>query len=185
MRVIVATLLSLELLEGYSRDKSLSTFKSTSHKNAKKTRQYETAFTTIIFNYFPLQPLQQTSSIKSEEPNKSSVTRSSSSPFPTPNSFKFEELTKELGKMLKYCQDSLPSCHRPELGHILKFLEYIQALNEMMLDATDSRTPKEDDEPEIAEMKKAHRARHRETDQTISLTEHILTDRMHASIYVS
>ena len=87
--------------------------------------------------------------------------------------------------MLNYCQESLPSCYAPQLGHILKFLEYIQALNEMMLDATDSRTPKEDDEPEIAEMKKAHRARHRETDQTIVLTEHVLTDRMHASIYVS
>ena len=150
----------------------------------KKTRQYETAFTTIIFNYFPLQPLQQTSSIKSEEPNKSSVTRSSSSPFPTPNGFKFERFDKELDKMLNYCQESLPSCRPPELGHILKFLEYIQALNEMMIDTTDSHTRNKDDEPEIAEMKKAHRARHKHTDQTIKLTKNMLSDPM-ASICVS
>ncbi len=142
LRVIVATLLSLELLEGYSRDKSLSTFKSTSHKNVKKTRQYETAFTTIFFNYFPLQLLQQTISMENQH------TRNEEPPFPTPNSFKFEELTKELDKMLKYCQDSLPSCNRPELGYILKFLECTQALNEMMLDATDSRTPNKEYEPE-------------------------------------
>ncbi len=140
----------------------------------KKTRQYETAFTTIIFNYFPLQPLQQTSSIKSKEPNKSPVTRSSSSPFPTPNGFKFERFDKELDKMLNYCHESLPSCHPPELGHILKFLEYIQALNEMMIDATDSHTRNEDDEPEIAEMKKAHTVRHVQTEQTIWLTKFML-----------
>ncbi len=182
-------LLSLELLDRYSRDKSISTFKSTSHKNAKKTRQYETAFTTIIFNHFPLQPLKQTISEENQhtsnaEPNKSPVTRSSSSPFPTPNGFKFEELTKELDKMLKYCQESLPSCHPPELAHLLKFLEHTKALNKMMLDATDSRTPNKDDEPEIAEMKKVHRARHKHTDQTIWVTKNMLSDPM-ASIYVS
>ena len=77
-------------------------------------------------------------------------------------------ISEELERILKYCQESIPTCNAPELAHILKFLECVQALNEKMMKGTGLNEPNNDD-PEIAKIKRTYRIRHTHTDQTIRL----------------
>ena len=118
----------------------------------KRQIQCKSAIITIIFNCFSLQPSRR--SIKDLE----------------------IRLGEELGKILKYCQDSIPSCNARELGHTLKFLECVQALNNEIIKGTGSDDP--NDDPEIAKIKRNNQIRHTHTDQTIRL----INDQLLASI---
>ena len=85
-------------------------------------------------------------------------------------------LGEELGKILKYCQESIPSCNARELGHTLKFLEFVQTLNDVITKGTGSDDP--NDDPEIEKIERTNQIRHTHTDQTIRL----IKDQLLASI---
>jgi hypothetical protein len=83
-----------------------------------------------------------------------------------------KQLKEEAETMLKYCQESIPTCDPPELGHMLIFVEHIKALNEMLMKCReDSFEANDNDEPEIAEVKRKERVRHQQTEQTILMIQ--------------
>ena len=86
----------------------------------------------------------------------------------------FEKIERELDSMLKYCLQNIPHCDRRSLGELLKFLEYSHAMNEINMDRTHSWEENNEDDADIAKIKRARRIRYKQTKQTILFLNHLI-----------
>ena len=100
--------------------------------------------------------------------------RSKSLPAETRLDQGFEKIERELDSMLKYCQQNIPHCDRRSLGDLLKFLEYSHAMNEINMDRTHSWEENNEDEADIAKIKRARRIRYEQTKQIILLLNQLI-----------